>query len=214
MLATLFEQQWRALGSGADGKADLLAALRSIAAPRDPHGIYVLMLHALLGSDQALDEKRVVRSATGVHNTTVWKKLYKFQRDGGVGAIEKLVLVLRLKRLRDNWTLYTATKFAVVVPSVAIKEGVVKTLQITREHYETLYPGAAAGGRNSLSTQPARNRSVRSLETADWRPRWTRRCRVHAPCRNRVHAVEVLDRGQAARVRDDARSEEGERGLA
>lgn len=37
---------------------------------------------------------------------------------------------------------YGFTKFAVVVPSVAIKEGVNKTLQITREHFEGLYPGA------------------------------------------------------------------------
>ncbi|MDD5177492.1 MAG: DEAD/DEAH box helicase family protein [Sterolibacterium sp.] len=37
---------------------------------------------------------------------------------------------------------YGFTKFVVVVPSVAIKEGVNKTLEITREHYESLYPGA------------------------------------------------------------------------
>lgn len=37
---------------------------------------------------------------------------------------------------------YGFTKFVVVVPSVAIKEGVNKTLQITREHFESLYPVA------------------------------------------------------------------------
>jgi type III restriction enzyme len=37
---------------------------------------------------------------------------------------------------------YGFTKFVVVVPSVAIKEGVNKTLQITREHFEGLYPTA------------------------------------------------------------------------
>lgn len=37
---------------------------------------------------------------------------------------------------------YGFSKFVVVVPSVAIKEGVNKTLQITREHFEGLYPGA------------------------------------------------------------------------
>jgi type III restriction enzyme len=34
------------------------------------------------------------------------------------------------------------TKFVIVVPSVAIKEGTNKTLEITREHFEGLYPGA------------------------------------------------------------------------
>jgi len=37
---------------------------------------------------------------------------------------------------------YGFTKFVVVVPSIAIKEGVNKTLQITREHFESLYPAA------------------------------------------------------------------------
>ena len=33
---------------------------------------------------------------------------------------------------------YGFTKFVIVVPSVAIKEGVFKTMKITREHFETL----------------------------------------------------------------------------
>lgn len=37
---------------------------------------------------------------------------------------------------------YGFTKFVIVVPSVAIKEGVYKTLEITREHFENLYPKA------------------------------------------------------------------------
>ena len=37
---------------------------------------------------------------------------------------------------------YGFTKFMIVVPSVAIKEGVYKTLQITQEHFENLYPNA------------------------------------------------------------------------
>ncbi len=35
---------------------------------------------------------------------------------------------------------YGFTKFMIVVPSIAIKEGTYKTLQITREHFENLYP--------------------------------------------------------------------------
>jgi type III restriction enzyme len=37
---------------------------------------------------------------------------------------------------------YGFTKFVIVVPSVAIKEGTYKTLQITRDHFENLYPSA------------------------------------------------------------------------
>ena len=35
---------------------------------------------------------------------------------------------------------YGFTKFVIVVPSVAIKEGTYKTLEITRDHFENLYP--------------------------------------------------------------------------
>lgn len=37
--------------------------------------------------------------------------------------------------------LYGFTKFIIVVPSVAIREGVYKSLQITEDHFKTLYPG-------------------------------------------------------------------------
>ncbi|SDU30048.1 type III restriction-modification system endonuclease [Pseudomonas yamanorum] len=37
---------------------------------------------------------------------------------------------------------YGFTKFVIVVPSVAIKEGTNKTLEITRDHFENLYPKA------------------------------------------------------------------------
>jgi len=37
---------------------------------------------------------------------------------------------------------YGFTKFMIVMPSVAIKEGTYKTLQITRDHFENLYPNA------------------------------------------------------------------------
>ena len=37
---------------------------------------------------------------------------------------------------------YGFTKFVIVVPSLAIKEGVLKTLEMTREHFQNLYPEA------------------------------------------------------------------------
>ena len=36
---------------------------------------------------------------------------------------------------------YGFSKFVIVVPSVAIKEGVYKTLQITADHFRGLYAG-------------------------------------------------------------------------
>ena len=48
------------------------------------------MHHIFRTQGDELDEEQVVKSATGIRSTKVWKKLFKFQRDGVVGAIDKL----------------------------------------------------------------------------------------------------------------------------
>jgi hypothetical protein len=65
--------------------------LAEAASQRAPSLLYFKFLFELFKdlSDE-LDEERIVKSATGIRNTTVWKKLFKFQRDGAVGAIDKL----------------------------------------------------------------------------------------------------------------------------
>ncbi len=91
MLSQWFDAQWAALGSTPEGSANLLAQLDDLAKPRDPMSIYAAMLYHLFQADsQDMDEDRIVKAATGIRNTVVWKKLYKFQRDGVVGAIDKL----------------------------------------------------------------------------------------------------------------------------
>lgn len=58
---------------------------------KEPSLIYYQILYQLFKDlGEELDEERIIKSATGIRNTTVWKKLYKFQRDGVVGAIDKL----------------------------------------------------------------------------------------------------------------------------
>ncbi len=89
--STWFDAQWATLQAVPDGAASLVEALRPLSEHRDPMSIYALMLHHVFsGSGEALDEDSVVKSATGIRNTVVWKKLFKFQRDGVVGAIDKL----------------------------------------------------------------------------------------------------------------------------
>jgi hypothetical protein len=91
MLGSWFTALWNSLSSTQDAKNALVASLQSLAAHRDPFTIYTLILHHLFrGRGDELDEDRIVNSATGIRNTVVWKKLYKFQRDGVVGAIDKL----------------------------------------------------------------------------------------------------------------------------
>jgi SNF2 family DNA or RNA helicase len=90
-LAAWFDSQWTSLGDRDCGHAQLLASLEKVAAPLTPHTTYALILHHLFGSrGDALDEDKIVNSSTGIRNSVIWKKLYKFQRDGVVGAIDKL----------------------------------------------------------------------------------------------------------------------------
>jgi len=91
MLGAWFSSLWEGLAKGDDGKKEVLHRLQSLTDHQPPALIYHLILYHLfqnLGED--FDEERIVKSATGIRNTLVWKKLYKFQRDGVVGAIDKL----------------------------------------------------------------------------------------------------------------------------
>ncbi|HYN10612.1 MAG TPA: DEAD/DEAH box helicase [Vicinamibacterales bacterium] len=90
-MSSWFDAQWGSLSAGGDAHDSLLGRLHEIAAPRAPFTVYALILHHLFsGTADALDEERVVNSATGIRDTVVWRKLFKFQRDGVVGALDKL----------------------------------------------------------------------------------------------------------------------------
>ncbi|MCC6738937.1 MAG: helicase [Planctomycetia bacterium] len=90
-LSQWFDLQWSALAAEASGRDSLLEELRRYSDLREPSLIYALILyHLFRDRDEALDEEEVVKSSTGIRNTVLWKKLYRFQRDGVVGALEKL----------------------------------------------------------------------------------------------------------------------------
>ncbi len=90
-LGTWFEGQWGRLPASPANVSGLLQALQQLADHRAPQQVYTLILHQLFsGHGDELDEDRIIKAATGIRNTLVWKKLYKFQRDGVLGAIDKL----------------------------------------------------------------------------------------------------------------------------
>lgn len=91
MLSAWFAGLWNGLpAAGPVGQA-LVGRLNELVAHKAPSLMYFITLYHLfkdLGDD--LDEERIIKSATGIRNTVVWKKLYRFQRDGVLGAIDKL----------------------------------------------------------------------------------------------------------------------------
>ncbi|WP_242217611.1 helicase-related protein [Shinella zoogloeoides] len=86
--ADWFQSSW---GSVKPGASTLAANLDDAASHRPPSLLYFKVLYELFRDiGDELDEERIIKSATGIRNTTVWNKLFKFQRDGVVGAIDKL----------------------------------------------------------------------------------------------------------------------------
>jgi len=91
LLSQWFDQQWANLQAQPDAKEIMLAELNALASHQAPEHVYATILHHVFQQNgAAMDEDRIVNAATGIRNTVVWNKLYKFQRDGVVGAIDKL----------------------------------------------------------------------------------------------------------------------------
>jgi len=86
-----FDSIWNDSRSVADVKPQLLERLEEIYLDKSPELIYFLTLHHLfrdyLGE---LDEENIIKTRTGIKDTAVWNKLYRFQRDGVLGAIDKM----------------------------------------------------------------------------------------------------------------------------
>ncbi|MBF0625390.1 MAG: helicase [Magnetococcales bacterium] len=91
VLSAWFKSLWGSLPATPEAKERFLADLQELCDRQAPSLIYYWILYQLFNTlgDQ-LDEERIVKSATGIRDTVVWKKLFKFQRDGVIGAIDKL----------------------------------------------------------------------------------------------------------------------------
>jgi hypothetical protein len=90
LLADWFAQFWSSTTNGTV-KERLVSRLRQFTDHRGAEIVYHLALaSAFSRHGEELDEDRIVKTATGIKNTLVWKKLFRFQRDGVIGAIDKL----------------------------------------------------------------------------------------------------------------------------
>jgi len=72
-------------------KAKMLAELKKLYKDNAPEFIYFVTLYNLfknLLSD--IDEEQIIKTKTGFKDTIIWNKLYNFQKDGVLGAIDKL----------------------------------------------------------------------------------------------------------------------------
>lgn len=96
-----------------------------------------------IGNKLELDEYEILQNLkevqlrNGLAQTKTLKKgQYDFDVEMETGTGKTYVYLRTLFELNKN---YGFTKFVIVVPSIAIKEGVFKSLEITKEHFKSLY---------------------------------------------------------------------------
>ena len=90
-LLTWFDSIWADEINSKSIKKELIEKLDYIAADQPANIVYFLTLFNLFKDFlEDIDEENIIRSKTGFKDTIVWNKLYKFQKDGVLGAIDKL----------------------------------------------------------------------------------------------------------------------------
>ncbi|MCO6413226.1 MAG: DEAD/DEAH box helicase family protein [Thiogranum sp.] len=90
-LLAWFDGIWSDVTSATDIRNELLERLDFIAADQPASFVYFLTLYNIFKNFlEDIDEENIIRSKTGFKDTLVWNKLYKFQKDGVLGAIDKL----------------------------------------------------------------------------------------------------------------------------
>jgi superfamily II DNA or RNA helicase len=86
-----FERMWFDDATTRDVQADFLDAARALFKDRAPEDVYLRVLTSLFSDFvEESGEETAGRGRTGFYDSVVWSKLYRFQRDGVLGAIEKL----------------------------------------------------------------------------------------------------------------------------
>ena len=87
--------------------------------------------------DEILENLQAVQLRNGLPQTKTLKKgAYDFDIEMETGTGKTYVYLRTIFELNKA---YGFKKFIIVVPSIAIKEGVAKSLEITREHFQTIY---------------------------------------------------------------------------
>jgi hypothetical protein len=91
MVTQWYETEWNAANPQGPAVAALTDAVTAAAADHAPAAVYTQALNQLFAEMEAsTDESRIVDPATGIRETQIWSKLYRFQKDGVIGAIDKL----------------------------------------------------------------------------------------------------------------------------
>ncbi|KON87946.1 helicase [Sporosarcina globispora] len=86
-----FNDVWKNDAIIEEVKEEVLERIAAIYENHSPEFLYYITLYNIFSDYlEEFDEDAIVKSKTGFKDTTIWNKLYKFQKDGVLGAIDKL----------------------------------------------------------------------------------------------------------------------------
>lgn len=90
-LLNQFELYWNDEDKVKDVKTYLLKSLEEVYKENNPEFIYFVTLYNIFKDYlNDLSEEDIIKTKTGFKESVVWNKLYNFQKDGVLGAIDKL----------------------------------------------------------------------------------------------------------------------------
>ena len=151
-----FTVTMRAAGTAGDAEPNALQATLEGMQQTEQGGIGNRLT---LLDDEITDNLKTIQLRNGLPPTTKLSGDFTVEMETGTGKT-----YVYLRTVFELNKRYGFTKFAVVVPSVAIKEGVNKTLEITRDHFEALYP--MAKGYEFFQYDSAKLGQVRNFATS------------------------------------------------
>ena len=91
-----------------------------------------------ISEDEILENLQRVQMKNGLSQTKDLHGAYDFDVEMETGTGKTYVYTKSMLRLNQE---YGFTKFIIVVPNIAIKEGVYKSLEITKEHFKEIFNG-------------------------------------------------------------------------
>ena len=87
----MFDELWDDETAVEDVKQKVLDQMQILYKENTPEFIYFVTLYNIFSDYlDELTEERIVRSGTGFKDSIIWNKLYRFQKDGVMGAIDKI----------------------------------------------------------------------------------------------------------------------------
>lgn len=90
-MLSFFNQNWNNEALMSDVKKDVLEQLELAYKDNAPSSVYYFTLYNIFKDYLVdLDEEKIIKTKTGFKDTLVWNKLYKFQKDGVLGTIDKV----------------------------------------------------------------------------------------------------------------------------